>query len=258
MDWWRRRRADLAEAEAPTSREELPFPRRGVVAWLQREYRLCRSELDRLRALPDRRVSVVGAVGASALVAVLGNAVVLAGRRWNGQSEWITLVGVPAIGLAGAAMLSRRGWTRRDLGFRWLSADPPTWFTHGAVTLAVLVAATSGVIGKIVGGDLPAVELVRLLVATALGEELVHRGVVLGVWASTTVVGRWVVVANMGTFALWHVASATHRSGFRWWEVAGPGVLATILLWGRLRSRSIVAPAAVHAAPNMTAFLPPL
>ncbi|MCA1702096.1 MAG: CPBP family intramembrane metalloprotease [Actinobacteria bacterium] len=152
-------------------------------------------------------------------------AVVVAGRRWNGQSEWITLVGVPAIGLAGAAVLWRRGWSRRDLSFRWPAVDPPRWFAQGAVVLAVALAAASGIIAKISGEELPAVEVVRLLVGTAFGEEFVHRAVVLGVWASTTVRSRWVVVANMGTFALWHVAGASHRSGFRWWEVAGPGVL---------------------------------
>lgn len=209
-----------------------------------------------MRGVPHRPVPVVAAVGASVLVATLGNAVVVAGRRWTGQSEWITLVGVPAIGIAGAAVLLRRGWSRRDLGLRWLAVDPPRWFVHGGVALGFAVAATSGVIGKITGEDLPIVEVLRLLVGTALGEELVHRSVVLGVWASTTVAGRWVVVANMGTFALWHVASATHRSGFRWWEVAGPGALALVLVWGRLRSRSIVAPASFHAAPNMAGFLP--
>lgn len=227
-----------------------------VVPWFQREYRLCRSELNRLGTLPSRPVSVVSAVGASALVAALGNAVVVAGRRWEGQSEWISLVGVPTIGLVGTAVLSRRGWSWRNLGFRWPTVDPPTRFTHGAVAFAVAVAAASGVIGSIADEDQPAVEVVRLLVGTALGEELVHRGVVLGVWAMTTVARPWVVVANIGTFALWHLASATHQSGFRWWEVAGPGVLSLALLWGRLRSRSIVAPAAFHAAPNMTKFLP--
>lgn len=231
---------------------------RGIAAWIGREYQLCRSELDRLRALPHRSLSALGAVGASALVAAFGNAIVVSGRRWDGEGEWFTLLGVPAIGLAGAALLWRCGWTWRDLGFRWPVVDPPRWFTHGAVALAVTGAAASGVIGKIAGEDLPAVEVARLLVGTALGEELVHRSVVLGVWASTTVAGRWIVVANMGTFALWHLASATHQSGFRWWEVVGPGVLALVLLWGRLRSRSIVAPAAFHAAPNMTEFLPPL
>ncbi len=231
---------------------------RAAVAWVQREYRPCRAELDRLRGLPHRPVPVVGAVGASVLVAALGNVVVVAGRRWNGQSEWITLVGVPAIGLAGAAVLWRRGSSWRDLGFRWPAVDPPRWFAQGAVALAVAVAAASGIIGKMTGEELPAVEVVRLFVGTAFGEELVHRGVVLGVWASTTVRGRWVVVANLVTFALWHVAGATHRSGFRWWEVAGPGVLALVLLWGRLRCRSIVAPAAFHAAPNMAGFLTPI
>jgi membrane protease YdiL (CAAX protease family) len=230
---------------------------RAAVAWVQREYRPCRAEFHRLRGIPHRPVPVVGAVGASVFVAVLGNAVVVAGRRWNDQSEWITLVGVPAIGLAGVAVLLRRGWCRRDLGFRWPAVDPPSRFAHAAVALAVAVATASGIIRKITGADLPAVEVVRLLVGTAFGEELVHRGVVLGVWANTTVRGRWVVVANMSTFALWHVAAATHRSGFRWWEVAGPGGLTLVLLWGRLRNRSIVAPVGFHAATNIAGFRPP-
>lgn len=229
---------------------------RSVAAWFLREYRMCRSELDRLRGLPHRSMSVLHAVGASALIAALGNGIVAGGRHWKGQREWITLFGVPVIGLAGVALLVRRGWKLRDVGLRWPAVDPPQCFTYGAVAVAVTVAAVSGVSGRIAGEDFEAVEVVRLLVGTAFGEELVHRGVVLGVWASTTVPGRWIVVANMATFALWHLATATHESGFRWWEVAGPGVLALVLLWGRLRSRSIVAPAAFHAASNMTEFLP--
>lgn len=231
-------------------------PRR-VVPWFRREYLLCRDELHRLRRLPHRPVTLAAAVGTSALVAALGNAVVLGGRRWDAGKEWITLVGVPAIGLAGAAALSHRGWTRRDLGLRWPAVDPPKRFTHGTMALAVAVAAGSGLAGKIAGEPVPALEVARLLVGTALGEELVHRGVVLAVWADTTVSGRGVVAANTVTFALWHLASASHDSGFRAWEVAGPGALGIILLWARLRSRTILVPAAFHAGSNMTGFLPP-
>lgn len=229
---------------------------RRTAAWFSREYRLCRSELDRLRNLSHRPASVVGAIGASGVVVALGNAVVLAGGRWEAQREWFTLLGVPAIAVAGTALLARRGWARRDLGLRWPAVDPPRRFTYGVLAVAVTVSTASGLIGRITGEDVPALGLTRLLLGTALGEELVHRGVVLGVWTATPVAGGWVVVANMGTFALWHLASATHGGDFRWWEVAGPGALAILLLWARLRTGSIVAPAAFHAASNMTEFLP--
>lgn len=231
---------------------------RAAIAWVRHEYRQCREELDRLRGLPHRRMPVVGAIGTSVLVAALGNAVVGAGRRWKAASEWITLLGVPAIGFVGAAVLLCRGWGRRDLGFQWPAADPPRRFAHGVIVLAVAVATAFGIIGRITGEDVPVFDVVRLLVGTAFGEELVHRGVVLGVWVSTAVRGRWIVLANMVTFALWHVAVATPPSGFRWWEVAGPGALALILLWGRLRSRSVAAPTSFHAGSNMAEFLPPI
>lgn len=229
----------------------------GARAWARRELTLCRSELERLQGLPHRPVPVVGAVGASAAIALLGNAVVVAGRHWDAQKEWITLVGVPATGATAAIILCRRGgWTARDLGWQLPKVERPRRFMQGTMAVGIAVAAASGIVGRLSGEDVPVLEVARVLLGTALGEELIHRGVVLGVWASAPVAGRWVVAANMATFALWHVAGAIGASGFQVGEVAGPGALALILLWARLRSRSLAAPAAFHAASNMAQFLP--
>ena len=130
--------------------------RRAAAAWVQRECGPCRPELDRLRGLPHRPVPVVGAFGASVLVAALGNAVVMAGRRWKVRPS-----------------------------------GSPSW--------ASLRSASLG-------------------------------------WRCCRVAAG---------------ASETSAS-----NGPGPGVLALVLLWGRLRSRSIVAPAAFHSAPNMAEFLP--
>ncbi len=96
--------------------------------------------------------------------------------------------------------------------------------------------------------------IVRLLIGTAAGEEIIFRGVVLGAWTSTTVRGRWVLVVNMATFALWHVAGAFDGGTFHWLHVAFPGIAASLLLWSRLRCRSLIAPIALHAAANMTEY----
>ena len=89
--------------------------------------------------------------------------------------------------------------------------------------------------------------LVRVLVGTALGEELVHRGVLIATWSSTSVRARGVVLANVVAFGAWHVASAWHADGFEPREIAPPAGGAVLFLWARLRFRSVLAPAAGHA-----------
>lgn len=217
---------------------------------IRTEFDRCRSELTRLRDLRVASLPVVTAVGWSVSAVVLGNAVVVAERVF-GRPEVITLLGVPAMGLVGATVLVRRGWSGRELGFRKLTIDTPTGFPRYVLWPALLVAGALGTAGLIMGGGQTRLEVVRLLIATAAGEEAIHRGVVLGAWLSTDVKGRWIVAANMVTFSLWHVASACHDSGFRWWELVGPGVIAPLFLWARLRFRSIVAPTVIHAAINM-------
>lgn len=224
---------------------------RAIGGRIRGEVGCCLTELNRLRQVKHTRLSISAAVGASALVVVLGNGVVLAGRRL-GHDEWTTLFAVPVIGLAGAYFLRLRGWAWSDLGFSWLVTGAPRWLFWAALTLA----GSCGAIGLVAGASVPPLNVVRLIVGTAIGEEIVHRSVVLGIWASTTVGRGWIVAANGLVFALWHVAGASDKCGFHWVEVAGPGALALVLLWARLRFRSVFAPAAFHTGGNMLDFLP--
>ena len=212
------------------------------------------AELHRLRQLDGPRVPVAAALGASAFVMVFGNVVVLLGRRWF-HAEWTTLVGVPALGLLGVLLLRLGGWTRHDLGFRWPVSDPRRPLSRWLFRTALFLALGCAALAPFAGESVTLLEVGRLLVGTAIGEEVVHRSAVLAAWAGTSLGARWVVAANVLTFALWHLAGANNETGFRWSEVIGPGVLTLPLLWARLRFRSVLAPAAFHGAVNMTGTL---
>lgn len=227
--------------------------RRAIFGGLGREIGRCLTELHRLERLDHVKVPVAAAIGASAIVAGLGNGVVLLGRRWCEQ-EWTTLVAVPVIGFAGASLLRLRGWSWRDLGFRRLVVHSPARLARGLFLAASCLAAASGVVGFL-SWELTALEVVRTLVGTAVGEEIVHRSVILAAWVDTRLRAGWVVAANMITFALWHVAGANEGGRFAWMEVIGPGLLALPLLWARLRFQSVISPAAFHGAVNLTGSL---
>lgn len=214
------------------------------------ELEQCRAELDRLRVRAGVRVPVGVAVGVSALAVAWGNGTVVAGRRL-GNDEIVTLVAVPALAIAGVAALRRAGWAWRELGFRWPSAERPRAQPLGWLLAASAVAVGGAIVGAATGGGDTRLAVVRLLVGTAAGEEVVHRGVLLALWAATPASAGAVVAANMVTFGAWHVAAATHADGFRWWELAVPAATAILLLWARLRFRSVLAPVAFHAGGNM-------
>ena len=212
------------------------------------------AELDRLRR-PDRpRVPVAAAVAVSVVVVGLGNGVVALGRRWC-EPEWTTLIGVPVIGLLGALLLRVSGWDRRGLGLQAPALEPHGPAAQLLFRVAVFLALGSAALTLLIRDRVTPLDVARLLIGTAIGEELVHRGVVLAVWAGTRLGAWWVVPANALTFALWHVAGATHDDGLHWLEVLGPGLLALPLVWARLRFRSVLAPAAFHGAANMTLTL---
>lgn len=223
---------------------------RGVGRAAGFELEQCRAELDRLRLRAGARVPVGVAVGASALAVAWGNATVVAGRRL-GHDEVLTLVAVPALAVVGVAALRRAGWTWHELGFRWPAADPPRAQPLGWLVAASAVAVGGAIVGLATGGSGTRLAVVRLLLGTAAGEEVVHRSVLLALWAATPARPGTVVAANLLAFAAWHVAAATHADGFRWWEVAVPAATAVLLLWARLRFRSVLAPVAFHAGGNM-------
>jgi membrane protease YdiL (CAAX protease family) len=110
--------------------------------------------------------------------------------------------------------------------------------------------------------------LVRIPIATALGEELVFRSALLGLFArgrseraavaiSSTLFGLWHVLPTLAS--LDHEGTTWHRNTRRIPAVVGVvGVTAaTGIAFARLRlrSRSVLAPVLVHAALNVTALV---
>jgi predicted Abi (CAAX) family protease len=205
-------------------------------------------ELARLRVASGRPVPLHIAVAVTAAVVVYGNAVVWAGRQLGGRRpgvrESITLVAVPAGGMLGAILLVALGWTWADLGLRWPVRRRLWWLLAGWAAVVGAVAAWY----LITGTGLQRLSVVRVLVGTAFGEELVHRSVLLAVWLATRVRLRFVVIANAVAFGLWHVVGASTSDGFRPWDVVVPMGLGLGLLWARLTYRSVVAPAVFHAS----------
>lgn len=214
-----------------------------------REAERCRVELLDERSGSGRPISVQAAAAWSAGAVGWGNAVVLAGRRF-GLDQWITLIGVPLFGLVGWWWLRSRGFSRQAIGLQRPRADHGCLLTGiiWAAALFAVVCAAAAVATN--GEEMRALRAIRTMVGTAFGEELIHRGVLLAVWASTGVGGWVVVAANMVVFGAWHVAGAT-CDGFHLWEVVGPAGLAVPLVWLRLRFHSIFAPMAFHAATNI-------
>lgn len=191
------------------------------------------------------------AVGASAAAAVWGNAVVLVARQGGGEA--VTLVAHPVAAAAGAAVLLRAGSSRGDLGL-----VAPSWRGRRAgaakAGLAVVAAGVAALAAAALvhGGDgTLRLRVARLLVATAAGEEVIHRGLLLAVWTATGSPPRAVAAANAVTFAAWHVAGAVHGGSVRWVELAVPLAGTVPFLWARRRSGSVVPAAVLHAATNL-------
>jgi membrane protease YdiL (CAAX protease family) len=217
----------------------------GVVAEVGR----CGVELDRLRTDAGRRTSLAGAVAGSLFAVTWGNGLVVAGRRL-GHDQVITLLGVPALGVAGVLWLHRRKWPTRAFGLHWPEADPPRRLGFALVGVAA-AALVFGTAGLALGDAGLRLRLARLVIGTAAGEELLHRGVLLALWSSTPLRGPWVLAANMVAFGAWHAAGAVHPDGFKPAEVIGPALATVPLLWARLRFRSLLIPTLFHAASNM-------
>lgn len=225
--------------------------REGRFGLIRREVARCRVELDRLRECAPFALSVGGATAVSAVIALLGNGIVLLGRRWNAE-DWTTLVGVPLLAAAGSLLLRLRGWKWGDLGWRRPTVAAPAAVPWSLLGGAAPVAATSVIVWSARTGDVTVLDVVRLVIGTAVGEEIVHRGVVLATWLSTALSAGGIFVANLTTFALWHVAGgADNGPAGMVVDVGGPAVLGVALVWARLRYRSVFASAAFHGAGNL-------
>jgi len=229
-----------------------------------------------------RSVSMALAVTATALTA--GATIPLLPHRLRPAAG----LGVTALGVGLAA--------RGGLDAATLGLDPGATRT-GTRTGAAAAAGIAAVVGAAAG--LPATRglfadarvtdasrgraayevLVRIPVATALAEELLFRGVLLGAWQAAAGTPVAVTVSSLA-FGVWHVLPALEAhahnpagarlsaraedrisagAGGRATHVGGT-ILATALAGAafaalRLRSRSIVAPVIAHAALNQLGYL---
>lgn len=144
-----------------------------------------------------------------------------------------------------------------------------------AVTLLVAVAATRTYLAdaRFVGvttGQMLYQVLVRIPLGTAVFEELVFRGVLLGVFLRRLPVIA-AATASAVLFGLWHVlptldALNTNPAGdlVQGHVALGAAVIGTVAVltvagfgftWLRLRAGSLVAPILAHAATNIAAYL---
>ena len=229
-----------------------------------------------------RKVPTALAVTATALAA--GAAVPLLPRRVR------PLVGLGATAL-GVGLAARGGIDAPALGL------DPAAARAGLRTGAVAAAAVAAVIGT--AATLPATRtlfadarvtdatprqaayevLVRIPVATALAEEVLFRGALLGAWQVAAGTPTAVAVSSL-TFGVWHVLPALEahshnpvgarlsaraddrlraRAGGRVGHVGGT-IVATAAAGAafaalRLRSRSVVAPVKAHTAVNLVGYL---
>lgn len=183
------------------------------------------------------------------LLVIWGNAVVLAGRLLEAPDA-VTLVGHPALALGVTLILLRRGWRPGALGF---SNPEPRPDSRPLRALLAVLAVTVGVActGILALEPSKRLDVIRLLVGSAAGEELLHRSVLLAVWSSSSARPLLVAAANSAAFGAWHLVGAFHGGAFHPLEVAVPALGTLVFLWARLRYRSVAAPIVLHVVTNL-------
>jgi membrane protease YdiL (CAAX protease family) len=202
----------------------------------------------------DHRIDTTVAVLVSLAVVAWGNGLVLLQRRIGGDlGEILTTVAHPFLGSLGAAIMLNSGWSRTDLGL----AFPPRRAigARWGVALAGLAFGwvAIGVLRKGIGTESTSrrIFVVRLAVGTALGEELIHRGVLLALWARTRLSPGVVIVANALVFSAWHVVGSLRKGPRAVGEVPITGLGALLFLAARSRSRSLIGACSAHLSTNI-------
>ncbi len=162
------------------------------------------------------------------------------------------------LGLAGA------DWRRGLVWAAWLVA-----IVAGVLALAALLPAFSGFFDDQKAADLSAAALafqmfVRIPLGTAVFEELAFRGVLLALLIPRLGLRSAAILSSL-LFGVWHVLpslSLADRneglSGVGLWAVLLSVLFTTLaglfLTWIRVRSGSLIAPAALHWAVNALAL----
>jgi len=193
---------------------------------------------------------------------------------------------VAAVAVA-VAIAHRSGLEARDLGCDPGDAAAGARVGSGAAGAAAVVVATAvglpatrgyfadGRVTDASGGRAAFEVLVRIPFATALVEELLFRGVVLGAWRRAAGTPGAIAASSLA-FGVWHVLPAleshthnpagAHLSGTLSTRGSGrvPHVVGTVLATAvagaafaalRVRSRSVLAPVLAHAAVNQLGYL---
>jgi membrane protease YdiL (CAAX protease family) len=184
--------------------------------------------------------------------------------------------GLLALAGAGGASARDLGCDRRDVraGLCWGAAA-------AAVTVGVIAAARrfdrraaafrDARVADASRGAAAVHLLVRIPFGTALAEELVFRGVVLGLGLRAGDRRRALAVSSLA-FGLWHIGAALHpeRQRSTAGAVGEPRVPTPLVVlgdvaataigglgfgWLRLRSGSVAAPVLAHTAVNASAYL---
>lgn len=178
--------------------------------------------------------------------------------------------------VVGAAVAA--GATLDDLGLR--PEHVPASLRRGAISAAVIATVIGAGVAlpatrdlfddarvlDVTPGEAAFRGLVEIPFGTAVYEEVVFRGVLLGFasrrWGATTG-----AVVTSGLFGLWHVLPALrdreHNPATREQHpvlvvsltVLNTAVVGGVLAWQRLRTRSVAAPILTHTASNAIAYL---
>jgi membrane protease YdiL (CAAX protease family) len=201
------------------------------------------------RALPERARAAAG-LGAAAALAALARVAGADARDLGtdrrdlraGLRSGLGAAAVVVVGTAAARALDRGG----------------TAFSDARVVDASRVEAATHV-------------LVRIPFATALAEELVFRGVILGLGLRARDRNAALAISALA-FGLWHVGAALHPERQRATagvvghrlapapmvavgDVVATSIAGVALGWLRIRSDSIAAPTIAHAALNGSAYV---
>ncbi|HSM02892.1 MAG TPA: type II CAAX endopeptidase family protein [Acidimicrobiia bacterium] len=192
--------------------------------------------------------------------------------------DWAYLPSFIVAGAAALLIAHRGGASMTDLGLGRGAAGRSALVGLAAGTVAALLIFTNlgvpafdglyedsradglGVAGLVYHA------VIRIPLGTALGEEILFRGALLGVLLTTS--RRWTAIALSALlFGFWHVlptisvqTANESLSSLPMWAVIPGGVVSTALVgvvfaWMRIRTRHLAAPVIFHAMVNASALI---
>lgn len=217
-----------------------------------------RTEVESISRGPSPEVPVKVAIAVTGATVVWGNVVVMATRTLSGsRGEVVTTIAHPLFGAALCAAMRTARWRNSDLGLAIPSRAQLARLSRPATVIVVALTAAAASLFVLDGedevGTSTRLSTLRLVIGTALGEELIHRGALLALWSSTGCSPRTVAVANGIAFGAWHLAGVKSQGWVgRAAEVFGPAIGGTALfLWARCRSKSVAGSWALHLSTNL-------